>query len=284
MPGYVAAALQKFQHPPPTKKQDAPLPWNRLIYGAHTQYANPDNDSPLLPPATINQVEQIVGTFLYYGLAVDPTMLVALGDLSSQQVKAAAKIYDKVIWFLNYSATHPEANIRYHSSGMILHVHRDASYLSAPRARIRAGGHYILTDPFNDATTPPKLNVPIHSISKIMDNVMVSAAEAEIGAAYINGWEAIPIRTTLQELNHPQPPTKMQVDNTTAIGFATDTIKQKRTKAINIRFYWICDRCGQGQFKIYFKPGYNNTGDYYTKHHPPTYHRAMRPSFLRTRE
>ena len=85
MPGYFAAALHKFQHPPPTKKQDAPHPWNRPIYGAHTQYATPDYDSPLLPPATINQVEQIFGTFLYYGLAVDPTMLVALGDLSSQQ-------------------------------------------------------------------------------------------------------------------------------------------------------------------------------------------------------
>ena len=85
MPGYVAAALHKFQHPTQTKKQDAPHPWNRPIYGDHTQYATPDNDSTLIPPATINQVEQIVGTLLYYGLAVDPTMLAALGDLSSQQ-------------------------------------------------------------------------------------------------------------------------------------------------------------------------------------------------------
>ena len=84
MPDYVAAALHKFQNPPPTKKQDAPHPWNHPIYGAHTQYATPDDDSQLLPPATINQVEQIVGTFLYYSLAVEPTMIVALGDLSSQ--------------------------------------------------------------------------------------------------------------------------------------------------------------------------------------------------------
>ena len=91
MPGYVAEELHKFQPPPLTKKQDAPHPWNRPIYGAHTQYATPDNDSPLLPPATISQVEQIVGTFLYYVLAVDPTMLVALGDLSSQQEKSTAK-------------------------------------------------------------------------------------------------------------------------------------------------------------------------------------------------
>ena len=51
----------------------------------------------------------------------------------------------------------------------------------------------------------------------------------------------------------------MQVDNTTAIGFSTDTIKQKSTKAIDMRLYWILDRCEQGQYKIYWKPGYNNT-------------------------
>ena len=60
-----------------------------------------------------------------------------------------------------------------------------------------------------------------------MENVMGSAAKSKIGAAYINGREAIPIRTTLLEINHPQPTTKMQVDNTTTIGLATETIKQK---------------------------------------------------------
>ena len=169
---------------------------------------------------------------MYYGLAVDPTMLVALGDLFSQQAKSTAKTYDKVIWFLKYAATHPDAIIWYHSIGMILHVHSDASYLSDPRARSRAGRHYILTDPFNDATTLPKLNGPIHSVSKIMENVMGSAAESEIGASYINVREAIPTQTILQELNHPQPSTKMQVDNTTAIGFATDTIKKNASSKL----------------------------------------------------
>ena len=168
MPGYVAAALHKFHHPPTTKKQDAPHPWNRPIYGAHTKYATQDDEFPLLPPGTINQVEQIVGTFLYYGMAVDPNILVALGDLSSQQAKSTAKTYDKVIWFLNYAATHPDAIIQYHASGMILHVHSNASFLSSLRARSRAGGHYILTDSFNDATPLPKSNATIHSVPKIM--------------------------------------------------------------------------------------------------------------------
>ena len=103
----------------------------------------------------------------------------------------------------------------------------------------------------NPHITHPRLNGPIHSISRIMSNVMGSSVEAEIGAAYINDQEAVPIRTLLLELGHPQPATPIQVDKSTADGFANNTIKQKRSKAIDMRFYWIRDRTSQGQFLIY---------------------------------
>ena len=70
-----------------------------------------------------------------------------------------------------------------------------------------------------------------------MSSILGSAAEAEIGATYINGQEAVPIRTLLRELGHPQPAIPVQVDNSTAVGFANDTIKHKRSKAINMPFY-----------------------------------------------
>ena len=80
---------------------------------------------------------------------------------------------------------------------MILHIHIDASYLSKRISHSRAGGNYFLGDKrpdmANPPTTRPRLNGPIYSISKIMSNVMGSAAEAEIGTAYINGQEAVPI-------------------------------------------------------------------------------------------
>ena len=69
-----------------------------------------------------------------------------------------------------------------------------------------------------------------------MSYVMGSAAEAEISANYINGQEAIPIRTLLHELGHPQPATPIQFDNSTADSFANDSIKQKRSKAIDMHF------------------------------------------------
>ena len=85
-------------------------------------------------------------------------------------------------------------------------------------------------------TNRPRPNGPIHSISRIMSNVMGSAAEAKIGAAYINDQEAVPIRTLLSELGHPQPATPIQVDNSTAGGFSNDTIKQKRSKQSTCAF------------------------------------------------
>jgi len=65
---------------------------------------------------------------------------------------------------------------------------------------------------------------------------MASAAEAEVGALYTNAQEAIAIRQCLIELGHPQPPTPMKMNNSTAQGILTGTIKQKQTKAIDMRF------------------------------------------------
>ena len=162
------------------------------------QYAQEYDSSHVLPAKTINLVQQIVGTLLYYSIAVDPTMLNALGSIAAQQSKGTEKTYPDTLWLLNYAATHPNAKISYAASNMILYIHSDASYLSKPRARSRSGRHYLLGEKRPDITTPPisrpRLNGPIHSISRIMSNVMDSAAEAEIGAAYINSQEAVPIR------------------------------------------------------------------------------------------
>jgi hypothetical protein len=288
MPGYINEALHKFQHPAPPRRQDAPHSWNQPTYGAAVQYADNPDESPRLPDKQVTFVQQIVGTLLYYSMAVDPTMLVALGSISATQSKATAKTLDETVWLLNYAHAHPNATIRYSASDMVLHIHSDASYLSEPKARSRAGGHYFLSDrqnpPTTAPTTTPKPNGPLFTISRIMRHVMGSAAEAEIGASYINGQEAIPIRNTLEELGHPQPPTPMQVDNSTADGFANDTIKQKRSKAIDMRFYWIKDRTRQGQFLVYWRPGTTNLADYHTKHHSAAHHRLMRPTFLHTTE
>ena len=72
----------------------------------------------------------------------------------------------------------------------------------------------------------------------------------------------MPIKTTLTEMGWPQPsPTPLQVDNSTAAGIANDTVKQQRSKAIDMHFYWLCDRIKQGQFHVYWPPAATNMAD-----------------------
>ena len=106
-----------------------------------------------------------------------------------------------------------------------------------------------------------------------------SAMETDVAATFYNAKEALPFRVTPAEMGHPQPPTPMEVDNETAIGFLKRTMKQKRSKAIDMRFYWVKDRVNQNQFLIYWRPGDNNVGDYVSKHHSPAHHQTMRPIF-----
>jgi hypothetical protein len=76
----------------------------------------------------------------------------------------------------------------------------------------------------------------------------------------------------------------METDNTTATGYSNGTIKQKRTKAIDMRFYWIKDRVKQGQFDVYWGPGYQNLADYFTKNHSPAHHKRMHEIYIHADE
>ena len=146
MQEYLQTALLKFQHPALKLPQHAPHPWVKTTYGAKVQYAQDDDSSPVLPAKKINLVQQIVGTLLYYLIAVVPTMITAIGSIAAQQSKVTEKTYAEILWLLNYAATQPNAKIRYTASDMILYIHSDASYLSETRSRSRTGGQYINGD------------------------------------------------------------------------------------------------------------------------------------------
>ena len=111
---------------------------------------------------------------------------------------------------------------------------------------------------------------------------MSSAAEAELGALYINAKEAVHIRQMLREMGHPQPRTPIQTDNSTAEGVINSKIQPKRTKAMDMRYFCLKDREAQDQFRFFWRAGATNLADYWTKHHPGAHHRNMRKEFLTT--
>jgi hypothetical protein len=286
MPGFIERALLRFKHEPPNRPQHSPHRAAAPVYGKQQQLTPEPDTTPLLDAADNKTIQEIIGTLLYYARAVDPTLLVALSTLSTQQTKGTKQTMKDIVHLLNYCATHPSAIIRYKKSDMVLHIESDASYLSEKNARSRVAGYYYLSNntnnnnTFTDPMYVAMPNGPVHVLCQLMKEVVSSAAEAEIAGMFHNAKEACPMRITLEELGHPQPPTPLQTDNSTACGIANDTVKQRRSKAIDMRFYWIRDRVRQGQFYVYWRKGAINLADYFTKHHAPVHHIRQRPHIL----
>ena len=276
MPTYVTKALKRFQHPPPRVRQDQPHPHVTKIYGAKTQFAKLPDETPTLDKAGKKFIQEVTGVFLYLARAVDGTMLTPLSALASEQSAPTITTMEKCLQFLDYAASQEDAILTYKASDMILAIHSDASYLSEPNARSRAGGHMFLAG----KEDIPLNNGAILNISQTIKTVMSSAAEAELAALFINAKTAVSMRQTLVELGHPQTQTPMQTDNSTAHALLTNTILPKALKSMDMRFHWLRCRNAQGQYRYFWRPGTQNLADYWTKHHPARHHRLFRPQIL----
>ncbi len=170
--------------------QNSPHPHVAPTYGAKAQYVEPDEISTPLDKEGKKYIQAVTGTLLYYSRAVDPTMLVALNAIATQQASPTQKTLERVKQLLDYCASQEEAVITYHASDMILAIHSDAGYLNESKARSRAGGHFFLSSDVQN----PLNNSAILTIAQIIDAVMSSAAEAELGALFINAKEAVHMR------------------------------------------------------------------------------------------
>jgi hypothetical protein len=238
MPGYVERALQRFQHPPNAKPEHSPHAWVKPNYGAKTQYAAAPGTTPAINITDTKHLQKVLGTLLYYARAVDSTMLTAIGELATQQSTGTKHTMEALTQLLNYAATNPEATVRYTASDMLLAVEKRRFLLirlesSLPRRQV-----LLLNQPTQEQhRLLYNANGAVHVLCQIMCKVLSSAAEAELGALFHNGKEACPLRIALSDMGHPQPATPIATDNSTATGIANDTIKQKQSKAIDMRFY-----------------------------------------------
>ena len=114
-------------------------------------------------------------------------MLTPISAIASQAAQPTKDTLAQTQQLLNYLATQEDAVLTYHRSDMILAAHSDASYLSKPQARSRAGGHYFMS---NNAKIPPNNGVILNNAT-IIKHVMSSATEAELVALYIVARKAV---------------------------------------------------------------------------------------------
>ena len=118
---------------------------------------------------------------LFLGRAVDATLLCPISAIASQSATPTEDALEHTRQFLDYVATQEEAVLTYNASDMKLAAHSDASYLSEPKARSRADGHFF----FSSDSTVPHNNGAILNIAHIIKHIITSATEAELAALYI---------------------------------------------------------------------------------------------------
>jgi hypothetical protein len=129
-----------------------------------------------------------------------------LNDISTEQTKATEKTQAAKNQLLDYLETHPDATIRYHASDMILQIHSNASYISISNARSRLGGLFFLG---NKSPEQDRLNGSILNVASVIKNVVASAADSQVVECFHNAQSGAPLRVTLTELGHTQPPTPL---------------------------------------------------------------------------
>jgi hypothetical protein len=166
-------------------------PRRNKTHRIHTfaQITEPKNNAPKWKktPPPLNQIDAkyiqaVMGTLLYYGRAVDSTILPALSAIATKQAKPTAKTMAMVKKLLDYCTSQEEAIMTFKASDMVLQVHSNAGYANEKMSRGQAGGHFTL---LNKDTSPPN-NGTILTTATIIKSVMLSAAEAKLGALFIN--------------------------------------------------------------------------------------------------
>jgi hypothetical protein len=257
MPGYVTKLLRKVR-PAGIKGAHTPSLFVQPNYKTATAQTATVDTSALASAEQKHELQVVVGTLLYYARTVDPSLLTVLHQLGSVQSKPTLDDMKKMERLLQFASSHQHHGIRFHASNMQLNIQSDASYLCRPKAKSVLGGFHYLG-------TPDLINGPIFCTSKIISCVVSSAAEAELGAAFQNAQKGAHFRNTLVELGYPQCPTTISVDNTVAEGLATDTINAKRSKSMDVRFFWLRDRVKRLEFFMKHIQGKWNISDFFTK-------------------
>ena len=158
------------------------------------------------------RVQSVVRSFLYYGQAVDNTILPALNEISLHQASPTENTNEKNQMLLDYLNTFSDTKIRFYASDMQLFVDSDAAYLVAPKAKSRIAGFFYCSN----STVSPPLNGPIHVECKILRHVVTSATEAETAGLFFNCQTAIYLTHMLHALGHSQTATPVKTDNKTA--------------------------------------------------------------------
>jgi hypothetical protein len=184
-----------FSASPTCQESGSTLPAHQTkLWGKDSACHGRGHNLPPLNKAGKKFIQEVCRVFLFLARGVGGGLLPALSALASQQANPMEQTLVLCKQFLDYMASQDEAVLTYKASNMVLAIHSNASYLSKLKACSHTKGHMFMAE--RDGI--PTNNGAILNISQIIRAVMSSAAEAELGALFINAKIAVSMRHTLK--------------------------------------------------------------------------------------
>jgi hypothetical protein len=205
----------------------------------------------------------------------------ALSAIASQQSAPTEETLACINRFLDYIWTHPDAKIRYRASNMILNVHSNVSYLSAPKAQSCAGG-YVFLNSIPQDSKPIIINGTSHTSHAQSENLLQRLLPKPNLALLFSmhrklKYYSLSLKNSgthncLRHLftSRTQPP----------LALPTTQSKDNSPKPWRCGTFWLLDGEVQKLIRFYYQPGRENIGVYLSKHHSSDIHHHVHPCYV----
>jgi hypothetical protein len=199
-----------------------------------------------------------VGALMYLATTTRPDISYTVGVLGRFASKPGMSHWKAVKHLFRYLKGTLDLGIVYgpHSSGDLMHSFSDSDH-GGDKVKGRSTGGYAICIGSGAVSWS----------SKLQSLVALSTTEAEYIAAVEAGKEIIWMRYFLTELGYPigKTPSKLHMDNQSAISVAKNPEHHGRMKHLDLRFHWLRDTVESGAITPSFIPTNEMAADILTK-------------------
>jgi hypothetical protein len=209
-----------------------------------------------LPPAKVKLYQALTGSLMFAMVGCRPDLAHAVGRLAKKMSSprlcdwvAARRVLRYVKGTLDYGILFPFGR----KQG--LEAYSDSDYAACPTTRKSTSGNLVL---YNGA--------PISWLSSMQSVIALSSCEAEFVAACECTKEVVYLRQLLDFLGAPQGEgTPLWVDNNGAIHWSKDPVHHRKSKHVEVRFWYVRDQVEKGNINMMHVDSPENNADPFTK-------------------
>jgi hypothetical protein len=243
------------------------------IYSTHWNVKDEVEEEPAPMPLIKQLVMEFCGTFSHLARTARPDIISQVNEISQTQANPTTLTHKQVYQLANYLARYPKASCIMTATDMQLRCHYDDAL--RPHARHKAAA-VIYHANIKDA--PETIGNVTEIMCKLPISCVASILEGEYCAGFLAGQIMYNHKVILEELGYPQTAIQFFGDNTTAVGITNDSMKIKKSKAVDKSFHWMRDKVRCGDYISSHIATTLNSSNIFTKSlAPKDHHREIKP-------